>query len=69
MRKIWVIAVALGIALLCQPALANPGIVVTVEVVDQITGGSDLSAEYNVKVESICYWDLSPGEFYLSPFL
>jgi hypothetical protein len=53
MRKIWVIAVALGIALLCQPVLASPGISVSIEVIDKITGGADLSAEYNVKVTSI----------------
>jgi uncharacterized repeat protein (TIGR01451 family) len=33
--------------------IANPGISVSIEVIDQITGGADLSAEYNVKVESI----------------
>ena len=53
MKKIVIIAVALGIALLCQPVIANPGISVSIEVIDQITGGADLSAEYNVKVESI----------------
>jgi hypothetical protein len=52
-RKIWVIALALGIALLCQPVLASPGISVSIEVIDKITGGADLSAEYNVKVTSI----------------
>ncbi len=36
-----------------QPVLANPGISVTVEVIDKYAGGADLSAEYNVKVESI----------------
>ena len=53
MKKIVIFAVALGIALLCQPVLASPGISVSIEVIDQITGGADLSAEYNVKVESI----------------
>ncbi len=53
MRGIGIFAVVIGIALLCQPALANPGINVSIEVIDQITGGADLSAEYNVKVESI----------------
>ena len=53
MKKIVIIAVALGIALLCQPVLANPGIEVSIVVIDQITGGADLSAEYNVKVVSI----------------
>jgi hypothetical protein len=52
-RKIWVIALALGIALFCQPVLASPGISVSIEVIDKITGGADLSAEYNVKVTSI----------------
>lgn len=53
MKKIVMVAVAVGLALLCQPALAEPGIEVTIEVVDQVTGGADLSAEYIVKVESI----------------
>jgi len=53
MRGIGIFAVVIGIALLCHPALANPGINVSIEVIDQITGGADLSAEYNVKVESI----------------
>ena len=53
MRRIGIFAVVLGIALLCQPAMANPGISVSIEVIDQITGGADLSAEYNVKVTSL----------------
>lgn len=55
MRKILVLGVILGVVLLSQPVLAAPGISVTIEVVDQITGGADLSAEYNVKVESITF--------------
>ena len=76
MKKIVIFAVALGIALFCQPVLASPGISVSIEVIDKITGGADLSAEYNVKVESITTVDedvvltirsaeaseLSPGE-------
>lgn len=53
MKQIVVFAVVLGIALLCQPVLANPGISVSIEVIDKITGGADLSAEYNVKVTSL----------------
>lgn len=54
MRKIVVLAVILGVVLvLCQPVLASPGITVTIVVVDKQAGGSDLSAEYNVKVTSI----------------
>ena len=55
MRKILVLTtVILGVVLfLCQPVLASPGITVTIEVVDKQAGGSDLSAEYNVKVESV----------------
>ncbi|HIE32304.1 MAG TPA: hypothetical protein EYP67_08040 [Methanosarcinales archaeon] len=52
-------AVVLGIALFCQPVLANPGISVSIEVIDKITGGADLSAEYKVK----CFGTIldSPG--------
>ena len=77
MRKILlVLGVVFGIALVCQPALAYPGISVSIDVIDNITGGSDLSAEYTVKIESITTADeeanltirpatlaeLSPGE-------
>jgi len=59
MKKILIVAVVLGIALFCQPAIADPdpGIVVSIEVIDQITGGSDLSAEYKVKIQSITLAD------------
>jgi hypothetical protein len=53
MRKTLFIAVILGIVLFSQPVLANPGISITVDVIDKYTGGADLSAEYNVKVESM----------------
>jgi len=55
MKKLVIFAVALGIALFCQSAIADPdpGIVVSIEVIDQITGGTDLSAEYKVKIQSI----------------
>lgn len=53
MKKLVIIAVALGIALFCQPVLASPGISVSIEVIDQNTGGADLSAEYKVHVTSL----------------